>query len=166
MTVLTKKDHGWYHGLYEVVNKEKYVGLKKPFYRSSWECRFMSWCDNNPNVIKWSFESIEIPYVITENGFSKSHRYIPDFYVEILNKQNQLKKFLVEIKPYNQGPIKNSKNEVYVPKPPKNKNAKALKRYYLEMKTYKKNTLKWNAARSYCQRNGLEFVILTKENLF
>ena len=43
-------------------NKEKYVGLKTPTYRSSWEHAFMRLCDEHPNVYKWASESIKIPY--------------------------------------------------------------------------------------------------------
>jgi len=155
----------WKQGTFNIRNKEKYIGSKEPFYRSSWEERFMNWCDNNPNIVRWSSEEIKIPYIISENGFSKTHNYYPDFYIEVINKEMNLKKYVVEIKPYNQGPIKEENKEVYVPKPPKNKNAKSLKRYYLECKTYMKNTLKWQAAKTYCLRNGFEFIVLTRKDV-
>ena len=34
-------------------NKEKYIGLKTPTYRSSWEQAFMRLCDEHPYVAKW-----------------------------------------------------------------------------------------------------------------
>lgn len=155
----------WYQGNYLVQNSIKYIGDLTPFYRSSWEQRFMFWCDMNPNVLKWSSEPLKIPYVMNENGNYKKHNYIPDFYIEILNKMGEIKKYIVEIKPFNQGPIKNSSGEVYIPKPPKNKNQKAMKRYYTEIKTYEKNARKWAAAKLFCEANGLEFIVLTKEDV-
>ena len=50
-------------GKYEVKNPDKYVGLKKPTYRSSWEAAFMRFCDNHPSISKWASESVKIPYV-------------------------------------------------------------------------------------------------------
>ncbi len=156
----------WYQGTYEVKNTSKYLGTKPPFFRSSWERRFMYWCDHNPNVLKWSSEAIKIPYVISEGGYCKTHNYIPDFYMEVKNTKGEIKKFIVEVKPYDQGPIDQHDGKgVYVPKPPKNKNQKALKRFYFEQKTYKKNALKWNAAKLFCQTHNIEFMIITKKDL-
>jgi hypothetical protein len=156
----------WYQGTFEIQNKSKYIGIKQPFYRSSWEKRFMFWCDNNPNVLKWSSESIKIPYAIFENGHYKTHNYFPDFYMEVVDKSGNLKKYIVEVKPFNQGPIKLKTGETYKPKPPKNKNQKAMKRYLYECKMYNKNSIKWEAAKKYCQSNGIQFIVLTKNDLF
>ena len=49
-------------GKFQVKNPEKYVGKGVPTFRSSWEHVFMSFCDNNPNILKWASESIKIPY--------------------------------------------------------------------------------------------------------
>jgi hypothetical protein len=50
-------------GVYNIKNKQKYIGNHMPIYRSSWENTFMIFCDNHPNVIQWCSESIAIPYV-------------------------------------------------------------------------------------------------------
>ena len=49
-------------GKFQPKNSEKYIGLKTPTYRSSWEQTFMRLCDEHPNVAKWASESIKIPY--------------------------------------------------------------------------------------------------------
>ena len=49
-------------GKFSPKNGDKYVGLKTPTYRSSWEHAFMRLCDEHPNVYKWASESIKIPY--------------------------------------------------------------------------------------------------------
>ena len=60
-------------------NQEKYIGLKTPTYRSSWEQAFMRLCDEHPNVAKWASESIKIPYRHPFTG--KYTVYVPDFFV-------------------------------------------------------------------------------------
>jgi hypothetical protein len=151
----------FYQGYYNLVNREKYCGSNFPYYRSSWEKRFMVWCDENQKVLKWSSESVKIPYFFE----GSVHTYFPDFYVEILEADGRVQKYILEVKPFNQGPTKTS-DGVYVPKPPKNKNQKALKRYYYELKTYKKNESKWRAAKQFCEAVGYKFDVLTKEDLF
>lgn len=159
------KRGSWYQGKYDVQNPDKYIGKTTPFYRSSWEQRYMFWCDMNPNVIRWASEPFPIPYTLNENGNYKRHNYIPDFYVEVLTKSGEIEKLVVEIKPYNQGPTKQKDGSEYVPKPPKNKNQKAMKRYYMEVKTYEKNARKWIAATSFCKSNGFIFRVLTKDDI-
>ena len=49
-------------GVYEVKNREKYIGLGSPRYRSSWELTVMRMCDENDAIQQWASESIKIPY--------------------------------------------------------------------------------------------------------
>ena len=46
----------WASGAYTIKNPDKYMGLKTPRYRSSWEQVFMRFCDENPSVSKWASE--------------------------------------------------------------------------------------------------------------
>ncbi len=78
----------------ETMNSEKY-----PFMRSSWERKFAEYCDNNPDVIRWSTEYTNIKYWDTQQN--KFRRYFPDFFVEFKDGR----KIVVEIKP-----LKNCKN--------------------------------------------------------
>ena len=82
------------------MNSEQY-----PQYRSSWELEFMKFCENNPNIVKWSTESVSIPYVSPKDN--QIHRYFPDFFIETQDG----KKFIIEIKPFNQrnNPINQNK---------------------------------------------------------
>ena len=45
-------------GEYLPENREKYVGGKAPFYRSSWELAFMRMCDAHPNIVKWEVKTL------------------------------------------------------------------------------------------------------------
>ncbi len=49
-------------GIFEPTNKNKYKGSKLPVFRSSWELKFMRFCDMNENVVSWGSESLKIPY--------------------------------------------------------------------------------------------------------
>ena len=88
--------------------KNKYMNSQEfPQYRSSWELQFMKYCEASEIVKKWTVESISIPYISPKDG--QPHRYFPDFALEM----NDGKKYLIEIKPYNQtnNPINKAKWE-------------------------------------------------------
>jgi len=153
----------WSQGYYKVINRNKYLGTmdKKynltnadPFYRSSWEKRLMYKFDKDPNVLRWGYENIIIPYT---NYDGKVHRYIMDFYIEALDKNNNVKKILIEVKPRKDGEP---------PKKPKIKNIKAMNRYMYEAKTYITNKNKWKSAKLFCEKKGMIFKIMTEKELF
>ena len=75
-------------GHFAPVNPDKYQGTQPIFYRSSWEKRFMFWCDNNPSILLWASESLVIPYWSPVDN--KMHRYFPDFLVKVLTKAGKL----------------------------------------------------------------------------
>lgn len=126
-------------GLFKPKNKSKYVGnVDHIVYRSSWELDVFNFLDLNSNVTKWNSEGIIIPYYMDR----KKHKYYVDLLVEINEKV-----YLIEIKPY--------KETV----PPKGDNIR-------ELLTFKKNTLKWNAAREYCKERNIEFLILTEKDIY
>lgn len=149
-------------GIYKVINREKYIGSynwvsktitkENPKYKSSWEERVMTFLDNNKKVIKWGYEIINIPYFM--NG--KTHKYFLDFYVEVYDKNNIVKKYLLEVKPF---------KAVKIPKKPRNNNTKAMRRYLYERRQYVQNSNKWNSANAFCIRKGLQFIVLTERQI-
>jgi hypothetical protein len=136
----------WAQGIYEVRHPEKYLGNHKPRYRSGWELTFMTFCDNNDNVIRWASESIRIPYRNPLTG--KSTIYVPDFFVVYQNKHGQTIAEVVEIKPKKQSLIESKK-------------ASARDRAVVAI-----NHAKWLAAKAYCKQNGLVFRVITEDQLF
>ena len=70
-------------GKFTMTAPEKYVGLKVPTYRSSWEWSFMRFCDTNPSVQKWASEAIKIPYRDPLTG--KQTVYVPDFFIQYVD---------------------------------------------------------------------------------
>lgn len=136
----------FHQSIYYPRNVEKYKGSKYPIARSSWERSFMEYFDNNPQVLEWASEPFPIPYVKPTDG--KVHRYFPDFAVIYQNTNGEIRKELIEVKPYAQSRPSRSKNP---------------QRRLAESVTYAVNTAKWVAAQAWCQKNGFAFRILTEK---
>ena len=136
-----------YRGLFRPNNPKKYVGnTKQIVYRSLLERRFMRYCDLNDDILYWASEELPVRYY---NPLDKKyHRYFPDFVVKTVNND----KYMIEIKPSRQ---------VTKPKPPKKK----TKSYMRESFEYIKNQAKWQAAKSYCDDNGMQFKVITEKDL-
>ena len=135
-----------YQGKYRPSFPRKYKGdYNNVIYRSSWEYKFMKWCDLTPSIEEWGSEEIIIPYISPVDG--KRHRYFPDFYVKIGNK-----KYLVEVKPFKQT------------KEPKTQK-RNTKKYINEVVTYAVNQAKWKAAVEFCEDRMIQFKIITEDEL-
>ena len=140
-----------YSGKFKPKNYKKYRGdPTKIYYRSLWERRFMVYCDNNSKIIEWGSEEIIIPYKSPLD--KKTHRYFPDFYVKYINKDKQVVREIIEVKP---------KKHLSPPKEPKRR----TKRYLNEVATYIKNQAKFKAAEEYCKDRRYGFRILTEDQL-
>jgi len=140
-----------YSGRYRPTNSKKYRGdIDKIYYRSSWERRFMVYCDRNDKIIEWGSEEVIIPYRSPIDG--KIHRYFPDFYIKVKQQNGSIKKMLIEIKPYNQ---------CQPPQIPKRKTPKFIN----EVRTWGINKAKWKAANEFCLDRQMEFKILTEHEL-
>jgi hypothetical protein len=140
-----------YKGFFKPRNHSKYIGdPTKIMYRSMWERKFMKFCDENTNVIRWASEEVVIPYVSPVD--KKPHRYFVDFLVEIKTPEG-IKTWLVEIKPLKQCKQPEKKSRV-------------TRTYISEVKTWLVNSAKWEAAKRVSQAKGWEFKILTEQDLF
>ena len=141
-----------YKTKYTPNNPTKYIGdINSIICRSLWERKFCKYLDENLNVIRWSFESIKIPYISPVD--KKVHMYLPDFIVEAKTKDGLVETLLIEIKPTKQTKVP----EI---------NKKKKKTIIMETMTYAVNSAKWKAAQNYCQEKGIKFKILTEEDLF
>ena len=135
-----------YQGKYRPTFPRKYKGdYHNIIYRSSWEYKFMVWCDRSSSVTEWGSEEIVIPYISPADG--RRHRYFPDFYVKIGRK-----KYMVEVKPLRQT------------KQPK-KQKRQTKAYITEVVTYAINQAKWEAAKEDCKDRVWEFMLITEKEL-
>ena len=140
------------HGKYKPKHPNKYKGDHRNIvYRSSWEFKFMKWCDDNDRVIWWMSEEFRIPYY---DPVSRSHRsYYPDFFLAYKRSDDIITETLVEVKPKKQvkGPAKNPK--------------KKTKSWLAEVYTYATNQAKWKAAAEWCEDNGANWQLITEKEL-
>lgn len=133
-------------GKYTVLDPKKYVGKKNPTYRSSWELQFMRFCDTHPSIQKWASEAISIPYRCPLTG--RQTIYVPDFFIQYMDKNGQVHTELIEIKPQNQ---------TLREKVGKNKNNQIQ---------YIRNVAKWRAAMAWCKAQGIKFRVINEQDLF
>jgi hypothetical protein len=124
----------------------KYVGNKSPTYRSSWEWAFMRFCDNNDNILKWASEAVQIPY--RDPLTNRNTVYVPDFFIQYIDKDGRMLTELIEVKPANQ---------TLLEKVGRNKN---------NQMQYVKNQAKWQAAQAWCKSQGIKFRVLNETDLF
>lgn len=137
-------------GLYKLAHPEKYIGDHVPVFRSSWEHRVMYYFDNNPHIIRWGSEIVQVPYISPKDA--KMHRYFVDFYAELVSEGGGKKKLLIEVKPKKQL------------EPPKTKN-RSKKTILTETIQYAVNMAKFEAAKKFAQANGMIWDIYTEEDI-
>ena len=134
----------FHQGIYEVKNPRKYVGKHRPRYRSGWELKFMRILDTHPNILAWASEAHRIPYRNPATG--KNTHYVPDFFIVYEDKNKQRKAEMIEIKPAGQT-LAHAKSNT--------QKAAAIV-----------NEAKWQAAKVFCDRQGVGFRVLTEHELF
>jgi hypothetical protein len=132
-------------GLYRLTNPHKYVGKREPRYRSGWEHAFMRFCDTNSRILQWASESIVIPYRHPLTG--KMTNYVPDFLITYRNRDNTLQAEVIEIKPKKQSVLESK--------------ASARDRAIVAV-----NYAKWDSATKWCRRQGLQFRVITEDDIF
>ena len=136
---------------YTPVYPHKYKGNSKMIIcRSSRERKFCQWCDMNNSIISWASEEFSIPYVSPKDN--RVHKYYPDYLIKVKEKNDMIKTYVVEVKPYKQ---------TRPPKTPKRK----TKSYLTECVTYAVNQAKWKAAKEFCEDHRIEFKVVTEKEL-
>jgi len=134
-----------YRTIFNPKNPQKYAGdTSKIVCRSLWERNVCKFCDDQPNVLKWSTEEIAIPY--TNPIDKKIHNYYPDFLIQF-NGVNGKQTWMVEVKPKKQTLLKENASKK-------------------EKVTWIINNAKWHAAKKYCEKHNIVFQILTEKELF
>lgn len=133
-------------GRFEMKNPGKYVGKKTPLARSSWEFVFMRMLDEHPGVQNWASESIQIPYRDPLTG--KHTIYVPDFFINYVDKNGKKHAELVEVKPQSQTLLEHVGKSRY------------------NQEQYVKNLAKWEAAQAWCKQQGIVFRIVNEGDIF
>jgi len=106
----------------------------------------MTFCDQDPRIMKWASEAIKIPYKDPFTG--RQTIYVPDFFIQYADKTGKLQVELIEVKPASQ---------TLLEKAGKNRNNQLQ---------WAKNQFKWRAAQSWCSRQGIKFRVLNENDLF
>jgi hypothetical protein len=147
-----KDDSGYRQGKFRPLKPEKYKGdPTNIIYRSSYELKFMQYCDLTESVNEWRSEEFFIPYISPIDN--KVHRYFPDFFVKYKDKSGVSRTLVVEIKP---------QKDLNMPEQnPKRK----TKSWAYKVKTWAINQAKWKAAKEWCSDRKYEFRILTEKEL-
>jgi hypothetical protein len=106
----------------------------------------MNFCDNNKSVQKWASEAIQIPYRDPLTG--RQTVYVPDFFIQYIDKNSKMIVELIEIKPSSQQIIERVGKNKY------------------NQAQFIKNQAKWTAANLWCKQQGIKFRILNENDLF
>jgi hypothetical protein len=133
-------------GKFTMKNPGKYVGTKVPTYRSSWEWHFMNFCDTNESIQKWASEAVQIPY--RDPLTNKNTVYVPDFFIQYVDKQGRMLVELIEIKPASQQLLERVGKNKY------------------NQAQYVKNQAKWTAATAWCKQQGIKFRVINQDDMF
>lgn len=143
-------------GYFKPANPEKYVGdPNKIIFRSSWEFKFLKWCDQSPTVLKYSSEPVGILYY---NPLDKrGHTYYVDFYILSKDNDGREQHWLIEVKP---------NKYINPPVAPDRMTNKQTANYVYAAKQYIVNQAKFEAAREYAGQKGMKFGIITENFLF
>ena len=105
----------------------------------------MNMLDNNPAILQWASEAIHVNY---RNPFTgKNTIYVPDFFVRFIDANNVDHSEIWEVKPSKETTLEAAKSM-------RDKAAVML------------NQAKWQAAKIYCAQQGLNFRILTENDIF
>jgi hypothetical protein len=133
-------------GLYIPKNPSKYLGdPTKVRFLSSWELRFMEFCDNNPKVLQWGSEEFKIQYFNPIK--QKVCNYIPDFIIKYEDAHGKIVTEVIEIKPKKQSVL--------------SKNSSTYDKVQLAI-----NQAKWTAAVAVCNSHGIKFRVVTEQEMF
>ena len=86
------EDSKYRQGKYRPHNPQKYGGNPSNIvYRSSYELKFMQYCDLTESVNSWKSEEFCVAYRSPIDD--KVHRYFPDFFVKYKDKDGTIRSF-------------------------------------------------------------------------
>jgi hypothetical protein len=139
-----------YKGNFTPINPKKYKGDSRNIvYRSSWERKFMHWCDINENVVEWNSEELVIPYLGLDNA---PHRYFPDIWMKAKKRDGTTQVYVIEIKPWRET------------QPAVRKKGRKPETVLQEEVTYRTNMRKWQAAEEFCKKKNWTFKVITEKD--
>lgn len=138
-------------GFFKPKNPSKYKGnVENIVFRSSLEYKYYRYFDINQSILEWSSEEVVVPYINPIDN--RQHRYFIDAFVTIKTKSGEIKKVLIELKPYSQ---------TFEPKPQK----RITPQFRRRVAEYLINKSKWIAAEKFAESKGYKFMVLTERDI-
>lgn len=124
-------------------------------YRSSYEYLFMLWCEQNEFVVKWYSEPFSIKY------FDISSERVRNYWIDFIFIDINDVKYFCEIKPSNDiEKVKKFKHQLSTIS-----NPEAKRKFARIHEREAKNLSKWTAAKEYCNKHELKFVLVDEKFL-
>jgi hypothetical protein len=143
-------------GYFKPAHPDKYIGdISQIIFRSSWEFKFLKWCDLSPTIIQYSSEPVGISYYSPLD--KRGHTYYVDFYIVTRDAAGNDQKWLIEVKP---------DKFVKAPVVPKRMTDKQTANYVYAAKQFIVNKAKFEAAKDFAIHRGMKFGIITENFLF
>lgn len=154
----SSKSKGPKQGYFDISRSSKYDNATNEpcIYRSSYEYKFMYWCENDTYVKSWSSEPFAINYTCLLTG--KTRKYWIDFVVKTIKSEV----WLIEVKPLkevNEAKAFGAKYKAL------NSSPVEAKRLIAANKTAAKNWSKWQHAKKQCEQQGFVFKLVTENFL-
>jgi len=137
-------------GIFIPKNPKKWIQKGKIIFRSNIERKYFNYFDVNPSVTSIASERVVIPYF--DKASNKLRKYYVDLIVQFRDRNGNIKTKLIEIK---------HSSESIRPKKPK----RVTNSYKQKVMTWITNECKWNEAKNWCSKKGIEFIVLTEKNL-
>jgi len=168
-----RADGPFMQGYFSPTRPEKYRGKVPIIFRSSWEHRFMVWCDTHPKIKCWANESFVIPYFNPCTKYSKEagrfmgswNNYNVDFFIQVDKGENGLESWIIEVKPESQVPTTEQIAKL-AKKMNESKTPKKMNSLNLQLKTLLVNKAKFLAAKKFAEDRGCKFGIADENFLF
>ena len=143
----------YHQGKYSPRNPKKYLGnLNQIRFRSGWELQMFIKMDTHDSVLQWGSEIIPIKFLNPIDG--RQHTYFPDIFAVIKNRDGNIVKYLLEIKP---------SRETVIPTP--THDGRKQRRFLNESIKYAINNAKWRYAQDLCKTQGWVFKIISEKNI-
>jgi hypothetical protein len=143
-------------GYFKPHHPEKYKGdASAIIYRSSWELKFLQYCDQNDAVVEYAAEPVGIAYF--NPILKKPATYWIDCYMKTKGRDGTVTKWLIEVKP---------NKYLEKPQPPARLTESQMLSFARHAKAYIINSAKFEAAKDYAANNNMKFGIITENFLF
>lgn len=155
----SKSRPSYRQGIFKLLPESKCTNTDPVEYRSQLEFNFFHKLERSKNVIRWSSETIKVPYFNPIRSREEGRPVKNNYYVDLLVETKNMGTLLVEIKPEKE--IKAIQENI---KPKRTKRKKETT-YKYEMKMWEINKAKWEQAKKFANVRGWTFLCVSEKDL-